>query len=67
MWEEEAAGTTLWAPGGNAVRGREMVPLHMNVFPSNEGVLFCQVPPPPPTEHLFGKETIHYFGDMDDQ
>lgn len=33
--------------GENAVRGREMVPLNMDVFPSNGGVLFRQVPFPP--------------------
>lgn len=26
--------------GGDAVRGRKMVPLNPNMFPSNEGILF---------------------------
>lgn len=33
--------TIFMSLGGNAVRGRKMVPLNPDVFPSNKGILFC--------------------------
>lgn len=57
------------ALGGNAVKGRKMVPHNSDMFPSNGSVLFCAFSTifPPLSEILLGNKTIHYFEDVDGQ
>lgn len=51
---------------GNTVKGRKMLPLNPDVFPSNEGIfLVSQVPFSPFSFTLLGNKTISHAADVD--